>query len=83
MKSAEVSFEIEGFVNELSEPEEKKEGIVKTKRFPFRPMSPEEATMQMDLLGHTFFVFRNAENGNVNVVYRRKDGGFGLLIPEE
>jgi hypothetical protein len=48
MKSAEVSFEIEGFINELSEPEEKKEGIVKTKRFPFRPMSPEEATMQMD-----------------------------------
>ncbi|GAB6281239.1 MAG: hypothetical protein STSR0007_14680 [Thermovirga sp.] len=39
--------------------------------------------MQMDLLGHTFFVFRNAENGNVNVVYRRKDGGFGLLVPEE
>ncbi len=82
MKSAEVSFEIEGFVNELAEPEEKREGIVKTKRFPFRPMSPDEATMQMDLLGHTFFVFRNAEDGNVNVVYRRKDGGFGLLVPE-
>ena len=83
MKTAEVSFEIEGFVNELSEPEEKREGIVKTKKFPFRPMTPEEATMQMDLLGHTFFVFRNADNGSVNVVYRRKDGGFGLLIPEE
>lgn len=82
MKPVDVSFEIEGFVNELSDPESKGEGIVKTKKFTLRPMSPEEATMQMDLLGHTFFVFRNSENGNVNVVYRRKDGGFGLLVPE-
>jgi putative sigma-54 modulation protein len=82
MKPVDVSFEIEGFVNELSDPEAKGEGIVKTKKFTLRPMSPEEATMQMDLLGHTFFVFRDSENGNVNVVYRRKDGGFGLLVPE-
>ncbi len=83
MRNVDVSFEIEGFVNEINEPEQGREGIVKTKKFPFRPMSPEEATMQMDLLGHTFFVFRNGEDGNVNVVYRRKDGGFGLLVPEE
>jgi len=83
MRSIDVSFEIEGFVNEISEPEEKPGGIVKTKKFPFRPMSPEEATMQMDLLGHNFFVFRNGDNGNVNVVYRRNDGGYGLLVPEE
>ena len=58
------------------------EEIVKTKKFPLRPMSPVEATLQMDLLGHSFFVFRNAETGQTNVVYRRKEGGFGLLEPE-
>jgi putative sigma-54 modulation protein len=58
------------------------EEIVKTKKFPLRPMSPTEATLQMDLLGHSFFVFRNAETGQTNVVYRRKEGGFGLLEPE-
>ena len=60
-----------------------KEEIVKIKRFPVRPMSPEEATMQMDLLGHTFFVFRNSDNGEINVVYRRREGNFGLLQPEK
>jgi len=58
------------------------EEIVKTKKFPLRPMSPTEATLQMDLLGHSFFVFRNSETGQTNVVYRRKEGGFGLLEPE-
>jgi putative sigma-54 modulation protein len=60
-----------------------KEEIVKIKRFPVRPMSPEEATMQMDLLGHTFFVFRNSDNGEINVVYRRREGNFRLLQPEK
>ena len=58
------------------------EEIVKAKKFPLRPMSPTEATLQMDLLGHSFFVFRNSETGQTNVVYRRKEGGFGLLEPE-
>lgn len=56
--------------------------IVKVKRFAMKPMSPEEAVMQMDLLGHDFFVFANAETGLVNVVYRRKDGNYGLIEPE-
>lgn len=57
--------------------------VVKTKRFPLKPMDVEEAILQMDLLGHSFFVFTNAETEKVNVVYRRKDGKYGLIEPEE
>ena len=56
--------------------------IVRTKRFGIKPMFPEDACMQMDLLGHNFFVFSNAETEQVNVVYKRKDGSFGLIEPE-
>jgi len=56
--------------------------IVRTKRFAVKPMSVEEAVMQMDLLGHDFFVFSNSETEEVNVVYRRKDGNYGLIEPE-
>lgn len=56
--------------------------IVKTKRFAVKPMSAEEAAMQMDLLGHSFFVFANAETDEVNVIYKRRDGGYGLIEPE-
>ncbi|HON86886.1 MAG TPA: ribosome-associated translation inhibitor RaiA, partial [Bacillota bacterium] len=68
----------------LSEHEEEPETgrIVKVKRFAMKPMMPEEAAMQMELLGHDFFVFSNGETGLVNVIYRRKDGNFGLIEPE-
>jgi putative sigma-54 modulation protein len=56
--------------------------ILKTKRFPVKPMSPEEAVLQLELVGHDFFVFRNAESLDVNVVYRRRDGSYGLIEPE-
>jgi len=56
--------------------------IVRTKRFAVKPMDVEEACIQMELLGHNFFVFRNAETDEVNVVYKRKGGTFGLLEPE-
>ena len=56
--------------------------IVRTKRFGIKPMFPEDACMQMDLLGHNFFVFSNAETEEINVVYKRKDGSFGLIEPE-
>jgi putative sigma-54 modulation protein len=56
--------------------------IVKTKQFAVKPMSAEEAVLQLELIGHDFFVFRNAESGDVNVVYRRKDGGYGLIEPQ-
>jgi putative sigma-54 modulation protein len=56
--------------------------IVKTKQFAIKPMSPEEAVLQLELVGHDFFVFRNAESDEVNVVYRRRDGGYGLIEPQ-
>ena len=56
--------------------------IVKTKRFAIKPMDPEEACVQMELLGHNFYVFLNAETEEVNVVYKRKDGTYGLSEPE-
>ena len=56
--------------------------VVKTKRFPIKPMDLEEAILQMNLLSHNFFVFINAETEDVNVVYRRKDGKYGLIEPE-
>jgi putative sigma-54 modulation protein len=56
--------------------------IVRTKRFPTPPMDEEEAIEQMELLGHDFFVFLNAESGEINVLYRRRDGDYGLIIPE-
>jgi putative sigma-54 modulation protein len=56
--------------------------IVKTKQFAVKPMSPEEAVLQLELVGHDFFVFRNSESDEVNVVYRRRDGGYGLIEPQ-
>ena len=56
--------------------------IVKTKRFPVKPMDLEEATLQMNLINHDFYVFTNAETEEVNVLYRRKDGNYGLIEPE-
>jgi putative sigma-54 modulation protein len=55
--------------------------IIKNKRFELRPMSPDEAAMQMELLDKDFFVFTNDSSGEINVIYRRKDGNFGLIEP--
>ena len=56
--------------------------IVRTKRFGIKPMFPEDACVQMELLGHSFFVFHNAESDEVNVVYKRKGNSYGLIEPE-
>jgi putative sigma-54 modulation protein len=55
--------------------------IVKSKQFPIMPMSPEEAVLQLELVGHDFFMFRNDASGEVNVVYRRRAGDYGLIEP--
>ncbi|MDK2919024.1 MAG: putative sigma-54 modulation protein [Candidatus Petromonas sp.] len=65
----------------VSERNKEESKIVKTKKFAIKPMDPQEAVMQMDLLGHNFFVFTNAETDEVNVVYKRKDGNYGLIEP--
>ena len=65
-------------------PEEAEESdiIIRTKKFEYTPMSPEEAIMQMNLLGHTFFVFNDPVTEKTCVVYKRKDGNYGLIEPE-
>jgi putative sigma-54 modulation protein len=62
--------------------EEQSYKIMKSKRFAIKPMHVEEAILQMNLLGHSFFVFSNADTEEVNVVYKRKDGHYGLIEPE-
>lgn len=69
------------FINEEAEDEEEIQ-IVKTKRFGIKPMDPEEACVQMELLNHNFYVFLNAETEEVNVVYKRKGHSYGLIEPE-
>ena len=62
------------------EPEEIK--IIRTKEIEMKPMYPEDACIQMELLGHNFYMFHNAESDEVNVVYKRKGGTYGMIIPE-
>ena len=69
------------FINEETEDDEEIQ-IVKTKRFGIKPMDPEEACVQMELLNHNFYVFLNAETEEVNVVYKRKGHSYGLIEPE-
>lgn len=75
------SFQPSFAENEYDEEEEVK--IVRTKKFDIKPMYPEDACVQMELLGHSFFVFNNAETGQVNVVYKRKGNTYGLIEPED
>lgn len=77
--AAEVPGPLPPTEEELEEAEEP--AIVKTKQFAVKPMTPEEAAMQMELLGHDFFVFTNSETEDINVVYKRDDGDYGLIEP--
>jgi putative sigma-54 modulation protein len=61
--------------------DEREPQIVKSKQFAVKPMTPEEAVLQLELIGHDFFVFRNGDSNDINVVYRRKEGGYGLIEP--
>lgn len=73
----------DAFRPDIGDVEEEKEfRVVRTKRFAVKPMPVDEAILQMNLLGHEFFMFTNAETNQVNVVYRRKDGNYGLIEPE-
>ncbi|MEE1077504.1 MAG: ribosome-associated translation inhibitor RaiA [Agathobacter sp.] len=78
--NAATSFKPEFVEADDTEDEEVK--IVRTKRFGMKPMYPEDACVQMELLGHDFFVFRNAETDEVNVVYKRKGNTYGIIEPE-
>ena len=69
------------FPKDWDTPDEPME-ILRTKTFPTKPMSPEEAILEMNLSGHRFFVFNNDQNGHTCVVYARDDGGYGMIVPE-
>jgi putative sigma-54 modulation protein len=85
IKTKDISFGLPAhiFGDSRDDDDETSTDIVKVKRFPVTTMLPAEATRQMDLLGHSFFLFRNGDSGDFNVVYRRNDGGYGLLEPRE
>lgn len=83
MKVQNFSFDIDPDLKPVhAEKEETVHEIVKTKKFNVNVMTPLEATMQMDLLGHSFFMFKSDVTGDINVVYRREEGGYGLLVPK-
>ena len=68
---------------DITEEEENKNTIIKRKQVDVKPMGEEEAVLQMDLLGHDFFVFKNAEDGHIAVVYKRKDNNYGIIETHE
>ena len=70
------------FIENADETEDEEVKIVRSKKFGMKPMYPEDACIQMELSGHDFFVFRNAETDEVNVVYKRKGNTYGLIEPE-
>lgn len=77
-----VQLFADAFVEEEAEQDEPEIQILRTKQFDLKPMTPEEACLQMELIGHTFFVFQNGDSGQVNVVYKRKGNTYGLIEPE-
>lgn len=79
-KQAAADFNKQYVDNDYDEEPEIK--IVRSKKFGIKPMDPEEACIQMELLGHNFYVFSNSETDEVNVVYKRKSGTYGLIEPE-
>ena len=79
--NAAANFKAEYMEEKVDDDEEVK--IVRTKRYDLKPMYPEDACIQMELLGHDFFVFVNAETDAVNVVYKRKANTYGIIEPED
>ncbi len=71
------------FVGLEPEAEEKDYEVIRYKTFALKPMTVDEAILQMNLLDHEFFMFKNAETGLINVVYRREEGNYSVLVPEE
>ena len=76
-----TSFFAQDFISDDSEDEDEIK-IIRSKKFDMKPMYPEDACLEMELLGHDFFVFRNAETDEINVVYKRKNKAYGLIEPE-
>lgn len=81
-KQAANNFSLSFMEDEEDSAEDESIHIIRSKRFAMKPMDAEEACIQMELLGHNFYVFRNAESDEVNVVYKRKGNTYGLIEPE-
>ncbi len=81
-QSQDASYFQDKFIEEDADAEDDEIRIIRSKRFAVKPMYPEDACVQMELLGHAFYVFRNAETDEVNVVYKRKGNTYGLIEPE-
>lgn len=79
----EKSLRANAFEGLAPEQEEAEYEVIREKKFQLRPMSIDEAILQMNLLDHSFFMFKNAETGVVNVVYKRDEGNYAVLVPEE
>ena len=79
-KHRQAAFDFDA-VPDLPPEEENFAPVIRVKQFEYHPMSVEEAIMQMDLLGHTFYVFNDIDSGDTCVVYQRKDGAYGLIVP--
>ena len=77
------SFPAPAVPDDFEVAEEKEFNIVRTKRFAVKPMSTEEAILQMNLLNHDFFVYRNSEDDSLCIVYQRKNGGYGLIVTDD
>lgn len=80
-KQAAINFN-ETFIEDEEDLDDEEIKVTRSKRFAMKPMDVEEACIQMELLGHSFYVFRNAETDEVNVVYKRKGSTYGLIEPE-
>lgn len=78
----EDAFKQETAVYEHLDEDDQTPRLVRSKKFSIKPMDTEEAMMQMELIGHSFFVFKNAETNDVNVLYLRNDGNYGLIEPD-
>ncbi|SER03323.1 SSU ribosomal protein S30P /sigma 54 modulation protein [Lachnospiraceae bacterium NE2001] len=81
-QNQDASFFQDRFLEDEEDIEDDEIQIIRSKRFAVKPMYPEDACVQMELLGHSFYVFRNAETNEVNVVYKRKGNTYGLIEPE-
>ena len=77
------SFPAPAVPDDFEVAEEKEFNIVRTKRFAVKPMSTEEAILQMNLLNHDFFVYRNSEDDSLCIVYQRKNGGYGVIVTDD
>jgi putative sigma-54 modulation protein len=81
-KLHEGAFRVENMQSYQEIEEDMEYNVVRSKKFSIKPMTVEEAILQMNLIGHVFFMFSNAETKGVNLVYKRKDGNYGLIEPE-